>query len=96
MWEFISLEIAYSILEQTPMIFDIVKEGIIEIMDEYLSFFRSEMVSMMGALTMTFHEFRACGALKFFRKKNPIAIRCWLADVRNAFRSSLCPEEAKV
>ena len=69
MWEFISSEITYNILEQTSMIFGTIKEGILEILDERLSAFWYEMVELMVARRLTFCEFRACGALKFFRKK---------------------------
>ena len=51
---------------------------------------------MMGDRTLTFYEFRACGAPKVFGKKDPIISRRWLAEVGNIFQSSLCHEEAKV
>ena len=50
----------------------------------------------MGARTLTFREFRACRAPEFLGKKEPIMIRHWLTDVRNAFRSSLGNKETKV
>ena len=42
MREFISAEITCNILDQTPMIFGMVKEGITEILDEILGAFRTE------------------------------------------------------
>ena len=59
MWEFISSEITRSILKQNPVIFGTVKEGIMEVLEERLGSFRSGMVAMMGARTLTFLEFRA-------------------------------------
>ena len=41
MREFISAEITRSILDQTPVIFGSVKEGILEILDERLGAFRN-------------------------------------------------------
>ena len=56
-----------------------------EILDECIGDFRSEMVEIMGALTLTFHEFQECGPPEFFAKKEPIASRRWLVDVRTPF-----------
>ena len=67
-----------------------------EILDERMVVFCSEMVAMMRALTLTFREFRECGSLKFFGKKDSIVSRRWLVDVRKAFQYNLFPEEAKV
>ena len=74
------------------MIFGTIKEGIIEILDEHLDTFRTEMVAMVGARSLTFREFRVCGAPKFFRTKGPIASRWCLADISNAFRTSFRPK----
>ena len=57
MREFISSKITRNIIDQTPMIFRTVKEGILEILDERLGAFRTEMAAMMGTCTMTFKEF---------------------------------------
>ena len=96
MWEFISSEITCSMLEQAPVIFGTIKEGIMEVLEGHLGSFRYEMVAMMGARTFTFCEFQACGALKFFGEKDPIASRHWLVDVVNAFRTNSCLDGAKV
>ena len=48
MKEFISAKIKHSILDQTPVIFGSVKEGILEILDERLGAFRDEMVATLG------------------------------------------------
>ena len=69
------------------MIFGIVKEGIIEILNERLGLIHIEMVAMMGAHTLTFREFRACGASDYHGAKDPIASSRWLTDVANAIRS---------
>ena len=73
-----------------------IKGGIMQSMVERLSTFRTEMVALADARSLTLREFCVCGALEFFGKKAPFAIRCWLSDMRNAFRSSLCLGEAKV
>ena len=71
MREFISSEITFNIIDQTPVIFGRVKEGILEILDERLGTFRTEMAAMVGARTMTFREFRACGALDYHGDRDP-------------------------
>lgn len=63
------------------MIFGSVKEGILEVLEERLSSFRSKMMAIVGAQSFTFREFRACGAPEYHGDKEPIASRCWLADV---------------
>ena len=55
--EFLSSEITRIILEQTPVIFSSIKEGILELMDERLSTFRVKVAAMMGSCTLTFREF---------------------------------------
>ncbi|CAH1431387.1 unnamed protein product [Lactuca virosa] len=54
------------------------------------------MVTMMGSRTLTFREFRACGAPDYQGARDPIASTRWLADVANAFCTSRCPEGDKV
>ena len=93
MREFISSEITRNILEKTYVIFGTIKEGIMEILDEHLGAFRSEMV---GACTLTFREFWACETLDFFGNKDPIVSRHWLANVTNAFCASCCRKGEKV
>ena len=96
MREFISYEITHSIMDQTPMIFGTIKEGILEILDERSSAFCTEVAAMMGPHTLTFMEFRTCGAPDYHGARDPIASTRWLADVANAFRTSRCPEGDKV
>mgnify|MGYP001550121524 CR=1 FL=1 len=79
-------------LDQTPVIFGTVKEGILEILGERLGAFRTELMAMLGARTLTFREFRACGAPYYQGARDPIASGRWLADVTNAYHSSRCPE----
>ena len=57
MRELISAEVAHSMLDQTPVIFGTIKEGILELLDERLSAFRTEVAAMMGSRTLTFREF---------------------------------------
>ena len=85
MRELISVEVMRSILDQTPMIFGMVKEGILEILHERLGAFRTEMMALLGVRTLTFREFRACGAPDYHGARDPVASSRWLADVANAF-----------
>ena len=71
MRELISFEIRDS-LEQSHVIFNTVNEGIMEILDERLGAFCTDIMVIMGSLTLSFQEFRACGAPEFFREKDPI------------------------
>ena len=96
MCEFITSEVTHDILEQTPVTFSTINERIMEILDELLGMFRSEILADVGGRTLTYREFRACGAPKFFEKKEPIVCRWWLADMVNTFRTSFCPEGSKV
>ena len=79
------------ILEQTHVIFGTVKEGILEIIDERLSAFRAEIVALVGTRSLTFREFRACGASDYHGSRDPIASIRWLADVANTFYTSRFP-----
>ena len=83
--EFISSEITCNILDQTLVIFGMIKEGILELLDERLSAFRTKVAAMMGSRTLTFREFRACGAPDYHGARDPIVSTRWLADVANAF-----------
>ena len=94
--EFLSSEVTCTILDQTPVIFGSIKEGMLELMDERLSTFRAEVAAMMGSHTLTFRDFRACGAPDYHGARDPIASTRWLVDVTNAFRTSRCPEGDKV
>lgn len=83
--EFILSKIICNILEQSLIICSLIKEKIIELMDERLGAFRTEMVAMVVARSLTFRGFRACGAHEFFMKKDPIVTIWWLANMENAF-----------
>ena len=72
-----------------------VKEGILEISVEWLSAFRSEMVALVGARSLTFREFQACGTPDYHGVKDLIVSRRSLEDVVNAFRTNTFPEGAK-
>ena len=90
--EFSSSEITRSIHEQNHVIFGSIKEGIVELMDERLSVFHTEVAAMMGSCMLKFREFRACGDLDYQGARGPIASTRWLANVANAFRTSRCHE----
>lgn len=45
--------------------------------------------------TLTFWEFKDCGAPKLFGKKDPISSRWWIADIESAQRKSFCPDGPK-
>ena len=49
--EFISSEVTHCILKQTPVIFGTIKEVILELLDERLSAFRTEVAAMTGSRT---------------------------------------------
>ena len=51
---------------------------------------------MMWSRTLSFREFRVCGAPDYHGALDPIASTRWLVDVANAFRTSRCPEGDKV
>lgn len=71
--EFISLEVTHSVLDQTPMIFGVVKEGITKLLDGHLGAFRAEIeVGQLGV----HRELEAFGALESFMEKNLIASPC--------------------
>ena len=46
-----------------------------EILDERLGAFHTKVVSMVGARSLTFQDFRAYGAPEFFIMKDPIDSR---------------------
>ena len=89
---FISSEIMCFILKQTHVIFDTVKESILEILVERLSAFCSEMVALVGARSLIFRDFRAYGAPNYHGEKDPIMSRRWLVDIVNAFYTSSFPK----
>ena len=57
------------------MTFGAIKEGIVELLEERLGSFCSNKVALIGACSLTFKEFRACGAPDYYRDKDPIASR---------------------
>ena len=85
-----------SILDQSRVIFGMIKEGILELLDERLSAFRTEVAAMLGSLTLTFKDFRACGAPDYHGAQDPIVSTRWLVDVANVFHTNRCPEGDKV
>ena len=54
MQEFISSEITHNILERTPMILEMVNEGIIEILDEHMVAFHTEIMAIVGDCALFF------------------------------------------
>ena len=57
------------------MIFGLVKEGILEVLEEQLSLFHSEMTAITRARSLTFKEFGPCGAPDYHGEKDPIVSR---------------------
>ena len=51
--EFIFSKIMRSILDHTHVIFGTIKEGILELLDERMSAFHTEVAGMMGSRTLT-------------------------------------------
>ena len=95
--EFIASEITRGILEATPVIFRSIKEGIIELMEDRLRAFRSDLASGQASTrTLSFKDFRGSGAPDFHGVKDPIAARRWIADIKSAQLTSFCPEGSKV
>ena len=83
--EFIAFEITRGFLKVTPVIFGSIKEGIIELMEDRLRAFRSDMASsQLGPRTLSFKDFRGSGALNFHGAKDPIVSRRWIADIESA------------
>lgn len=66
-----------NILEHTPVIFGTVMEGILEVLDERLSSFRSDMTALVGARSLTFRACRACGTPDYHGEKDPKVSRRW-------------------
>lgn len=83
--KFITSEITSGIIDVNPMVFGTIKEGIMGLLDERLGDFWAEIAAVqLGAWTLSFREFKACGAPEFFGVKDPIASRRWIADMENA------------
>lgn len=45
---------------------------------------------------VTFSDFDACRAQRFMRRKDPIVIMRWIADIESAFHASFCLKEDEV
>ena len=74
--EFIASEVTRGILNATPMMFGLIKEGIIELMEDCLRIFTADLAaSQSGARSLSFKDFKGCRAPYFFGVKNPIAAR---------------------
>lgn len=72
--ECIMSDVRQGILDVTCVMFVMIKEGNMELLDECLRAFCAEMVtSHFMAYAHTIMEFNACGAPEFFRKKDAIA-----------------------
>ena len=95
--EFIASEITRGILDATLMIFGSIKEGIIELTEVRLRDFRSDMAhSQSGTRTLSFKDFRGCGAPDFFGVKEPIVAIWWIADIASAQLTSFFHDGSKV
>ena len=72
--KYIKSQITRGISDATHVMFGTIKEEIMELLNERLRDFRPKITAgQLGDRTLTFWEFKACGALKFFREKDPIA-----------------------
>ena len=56
------------------MIFDIVQEGIREILDECLGVFRTNIMAIVGARTLSFHDFVLVELLSSLGKRTPMPV----------------------
>lgn len=93
--EFIMSEISRAILETTPVMLGLIKEGMVELIKERLMAFRAELAGgQFGACALTFREFRACGAPELFMKKEPISNRHY-CTYRECLSDKLLPQEVK-
>ena len=95
--EFITSEITRGILDATPVIFGSIKEGSVELMEDRLRAFRSDLAfSQTGTRTLSFKEFRGSGVSDFHGVKDPIAARRWITYIESMQLTSFCPEGSKV
>ena len=53
--------------------------------------FRAEVMAIVGARTLSFHELRACGAPAFYGQRDLVASRIWLAVMANTTKMSVRP-----
>lgn len=85
--ELIAIEVSRLLMEDMPELFGTIKEGLVEKTDGHIQTLWAEITSgQFGAHTLIFRDFYACGAPKFFRKKDPISNICWITDSECAFR----------
>ena len=77
MQELITVGVTHGILDSTPVMFNTITEGIIELIEEKLMVFRAYIgAHHFGAWTLSFWNFKACGSLEFIWAKDPITSRC--------------------
>ena len=100
MKEFILSKIICSIMDQTPMIFGTVKEGILEILDETLGAFHTKMAAMMGRTRSHSGSSKIVELQTIMGLGTPLlAVGGWLAspmasvlaDISRGIRSDLLP-----
>ena len=85
------------ILEATLVIFGSIKEGIIELMEDRLRAFRSDMApSQSSTHTQCFKDFKGCGMPDFHGVKYAMVTRRWITDIEYVQLASFCPEGSKV
>lgn len=83
--EFIASKITIGILKSTLVIFWSIKEGIMELMEDRLKAFRSDMASSQSGLcTLSFKDFRGRDAPDFHGVKEPIVAMREIADMEFA------------
>ena len=95
--EFIAFKITIGILNATQVMFGSIKEGIMEFMEDRLWIFRVNLVaSQSGTRTLSFKDFRGCGAPDFIMVKDPIITWCWIVYIECAQMTSFCHDGSKV
>ena len=83
--EFFASEITRGIPDATQVIFGSIKEGIIELMEDRLRAFRSDMATTQSrSRTLSFKDFRGSSAPNFHGAKDLIAARRWIVDIESA------------
>ena len=66
------------------MIFESIKEGIIELMEDLLrALWRDMASSQSGTNTLSFKDFKGCCVLDFQGVKDLILARSWIADIKS-------------
>lgn len=80
-----------------PVMFEMNKEGIIEMMEKSFLVHRVEIfVGQYGAPTLTFKDLCGCVHKEFFGAKDRISARRWIMDMDCAQLTSFCYEGSKV